>query len=183
MLRKKLLALVLIPVGLGSMTLAHADDGTIHFTGTISAAACTVSSVAGSGTTTGTVGFGQLSSATLSAAGSSTGARPFAIELSDCAVTAAPEIAFKGTAVSTANYTHLFASQVPGIGIQLEDAAKTGTYYSPGVKAANTGFSELAEDVSSATGRFNAYLVSYNSGTPTGDIDTDVTFVIDYTNS
>ncbi|RRZ96977.1 fimbrial protein [Erwinia sp. 198] len=183
MLRKKLLALILIPVGLGSVTLARADDGTINFIGTISAAACTVSSVAGSGATIGTVDFGQLSSATLKTAGSSTGAKPFTIELSDCAVTAAPDITFKGTAVSTENYTHLFTSQVPGIGIQLEDAGKTGTYYLPGVKTANTGFNELAEDVSSATGRFNAYLVAYSSGTPTGDIDTDVTFVIDYTNS
>lgn len=171
---------MLIPVGLGSMTLAHADDGTIRFTGTISAAACTVSSVAGSGTTIGTVDFGQLSSATFKSVGSSSSAKPFTIELSDCAGTAAPGITFKGTAVSTANYTRLFTSRVPGIGIQLEDADKAGTYYSPGVKTANTG---LAKEGSSATGRFNAYLVAYDTTSHVGDIGTDVTFVIDYSNS
>lgn len=183
MLKKRFLPWLLIPVGMAAAGFAQADDGIIHFTGTVSATACSVSSVAGSGTTAGTVDFGQISSNTLKTAGSSTAATPFTIELTDCAVTAAPTITFKGAAVTNETYSNLFASKVAGVGIRLEDAGQTGTYYVPGVSADNTGFAGLKENVSSATGRFNAYLVSYNSGTPAGNIDTDVTFVIDYSNS
>lgn len=183
MSKRKILTLLFISAGVAGASLAQADDGVVQFTGTISAAACTVSSVAGSGTTTGTVNFGQVSSASLSTAGSSTVARAFSIELTDCGVTDAPAITFNGTAVTTPNYTNLFSSQINGVGIRLEDAGQTGTYYSPGVAAANTGFSGLSEGVSSATGRFNAYLVSYNGDIPTGNIDTNITFIMDYTNA
>jgi|GEM_PF-2554636 len=188
MLKKNLLALTLISAGIGGMGLAQADDGVIHFTGTISAAACSVSSVAGSGTTYGTVDLGHVSSKTLNAAGKSSAATPFAIELTDCAVSAAPGITFKGAPITTANYTSLFASSVAGVGIRLEDAGKTGTFYSPNVSGANSGLDALGADVNGASGRFNAYLVAYTTPTeggaaPTGDIDTDITFVIDYSNS
>jgi len=184
MLKKTILALGFIAAGIGSSGLAQAaDDGTIHFTGTILASACSVSSVAGSGTTAGTVAFGQVSSAALAGAGDATAAVPFSIELTHCAVDAAPDITFKGPAVTTTGYTSLFTSQVPGVGIRLEDAGNIGSFYTPGVAAANSGFSGLKEGVASATGRFNAYLVAYNQGNYTGSINTDVTFVLDYSES
>ncbi|WP_342754213.1 fimbrial protein [Pantoea sp. MBD-2R] len=167
-----------------SLTAQAVDDGTVRFTGTISASACSVSSVAGSGATTGTVGFGSVSSANLSTLGATTLARPFTIELNHCATGSAPAITFNGTAVTEANYTSLFATPVPGVGIRLEDAGRIGTFYNPGVSLSNTGLDAISsESVTSGTGRFNAYLVAYTAGTPVGAIDTDVTFVIDYAES
>ncbi len=175
-------ALLLASTGVFSM--AHATDGMINFTGTISSAACTVSQVAGSSSTTGTVDFGVVSAKTVTTAGGATTAVPFSIVLSDCAVASPPTITFTGTPVTTANYTNLFASSVTGVGIRLEDAGNTGTYYTSGTAAANTGLSKLiSSSVTTATGNFNAYLVAYTTGNHTGNISTPVTFVINYGNS
>lgn len=165
----------------GGLTTAHAVDGTINFTGTISGASCTVNNIAGSASTSGTVDFGVVSASTLAGTGSSTVSTPFSIELTDCAVPEAPQITFTGTPVTTSGYTELFATDVSGVGIRIEDAGNTATRYSSGVSAANTGFNALvSESVASATGNFNAYLVSYNEAAKEGSVDTSVTFEIDY---
>lgn len=169
----------------GMSSLAHAADGTINFTGTISSAACTVSEVAGSSSTTGTVDFGTVSSTAFGKAGAHTVSTPFSIVLSDCAVASAPTITFSGTPVTTTGYTSLFQSAITGLGIRLEDADSPGTYYTSGTAAANTGFKALTStSVSTATGNFNAYLVDYTgSSAYSGSIDTAVTFVINYASS
>lgn len=169
---------------LGGTTRVSAADGTIHFTGTISSAACSVKNTAGSASTTGTVDFGVVSSSTLTTVGAATVSTPFSIELADCGMAAAPQITFTGTPVTTAGYTELFATDVKGVGIRIEDAGNTGTYYSSGISADNAGFAVLAsKDVTSASGNFNAYLVSHSAGAKEGVIDTSVTFTIDYSNS
>lgn len=126
----------------------------------------------------------MVSSSTLATSGASTVSTPFSIELTDCGVAAAPQITFIGTPVTTAGYTELFATEVEGVGIRIEDAGSTGTYYSSGISAANAGFSTLvSENVASATGNFNAYLVSHSADAKEGSIDTNVTFTIDYSDS
>lgn len=143
-----------------------------------------MNSTAGSASTTGSVDFGVVSSSSLSATGDATVSAPFSIELVDCGVTAAPQITFTGTPVTTSGYTELFATEINGVGIRIEDAGRSGTYYSSGVSAANAGFGKIvSEDMTSATGNFNAYLVSYNAGAKEGAIDTNVTFTIDYSES
>ena len=113
--------------------------------------------------------------------GDSTVSIPFSIELTDCAVSAAPQITFNGTPVTTSGFTELFTTDVSGVGIRIEDAGSTGTYYSNGVSVSNAGFETLvSETIPSATGNFNAYLVSYDSTTKEGAVDTSVTFIIDY---
>lgn len=165
----------------GFVNAASAADGVINFTGTISAAACSVNNTAGSASTSGTVDFGVVSATTLAGTGDSTVSTPFSIELTDCAVSAAPQITFNGTPVTTSGYTELFTTDVSGVGIRIEDAGLTGTYYSDGVSASNAGFATLvSEDIPSATGNFKAYLVSYDATPKEGTIDTSVTFTIDY---
>lgn len=165
----------------GLVNAASAAEGVINFTGSISAAACSVNNVAGSASTSGTVDFGTVSANTLAGTGDSTVSTPFSIELTDCAVSAAPQITFNGTPVATAGYTELFTTDVSGVGIRIEDAGRTGTYYSSGVSASNAGFDALvSEAVPSATGNFNAYLVSYDATTKEGSVDTSVIFTIDY---
>ncbi|EHN6806791.1 type 1 fimbrial protein [Salmonella enterica] len=169
----------------GVSSLALATDGTINFTGTISSAACTVSEIAGSSSTTGTVDFGTLSSSTFGTVGAHTVPTPFSIVLSDCAVSSAPTITFSGSPVTASGYTELFKSSISGLGIRLEDADNAGTYYTSGTAAANTGFNTLSSSSkTSATGNFNAYLVDYTgSAAYTGNINTSVTFVINYASS
>lgn len=165
----------------GGVSAASAVDGTINFTGTISAASCSVNNTAGSASTSGAVDFGVVSATTLAGAGDSTVSTPFSIELTNCAVSSAPQITFNGTPVTTTGYTDLYTTDVSGVGIRIEDAGNTGTYYSSGVSASNAGFGALvSEDIASATGNFNAYLVSYDTSVKEGTVDTSVTFTIDY---
>lgn len=185
MLKKNLLALSVAAASLGISGLAQAADGTINFTATISSSACSVNSVADASSTAGTVDFGTVSNTTFGTAGDSTVGTPFSIELTNCAVATAPTITFEGSAVATSGYTELFASGIDGLGIRIEDADSAGTYYTSGTAASNTGFNALTStDVTSAAGNFNAYLVDYTGSTAyTGNVDTDVTFTINYSDS
>ncbi|MFE8047189.1 fimbrial protein [Brenneria goodwinii] len=169
---------------LGSVPASYATDGTINFTGVISASSCSVNSVAGTSSTAGTVDFGTVSSSTFGTAGSRTVGTPFSIELTDCAVSTSPDITFNGTAVTAAGYTELFATDIDGLGIRIGDAGDSSVTYSPGVSTANTGLSALASDVTQADASFTAWLVDYTgSSSYAGTIDTDVTFTIDYAES
>lgn len=184
MLKKTLIAINIIGIAATSCGVAQANDGTIKFIGQISSSACTVNSVADNSSTTGTVDFGTVSEKTLATAGGANKATPFSITLSDCAVSSAPTITFSGTPVATENYTNLFSSSVAGVGIRIEDADRSGTFYTPGTAATNTGLNSLtAKTVATATANFNAYLVAYTTGTHTGSISTPITFVINYAGS
>ncbi|WP_160170865.1 fimbrial protein [Erwinia mallotivora] len=189
MLNKKILSPLILLAGTGFSCLSSAnDDGTIHFTGTISAAACSVDSVAGTSGHYGTVDFGVVSSKTLSAVNNATSPVPFAIALTDCAVSSAPTITFNGESVA-ATGGNLFATPVAGVGIRIEDAAAPTTIYRPGIAAANSGLNALnvaegSDPIPSATAAFRAYLVRASGTAPvTGSIDSDVTFTINYTES
>lgn len=184
-MKAKLIVSSILPLAfLSAAAGVSAADGAIRFIGTISSAACSVNSTAGSASTTGSVDFGVVSSSTLATTGAATVSTPFSIELADCGVAVAPQVTFTGTPVTASGYTGLFATEVEGVGVRIEDAGNTGTYYSSGVPAANAGFSTLvSEDVASAIGNFNAYLVSYAAGAKEGSIDTNVTFTINYSDS
>lgn len=188
MVNKKTLRAIFLIAGVGLSCSSHAnDDGTINFIGTISASACSVDSTAGTSGRAGTVDFGVVSSNTLATAGSSTTAVPFSISLVDCAVSSAPTITFNGESVSSTG-ADLFATGVDGVGIRIEDAASSTTVYQPGIPTANSGLNVLniTDDaqVSSATANFRAFLVrASGTASVTGDIDTDVTFTINYAES
>ncbi|MGU3525037.1 fimbrial protein [Enterobacteriaceae bacterium C23F] len=163
---------------------ASAQDGIINFIGTVSASSCSVNSVAGTSGTKGVVDFGTVSSSTFGTAGKSTTATPFNIELTDCAVTSSPTITFEGNAVSTAGYTELYQSGIDGLGIRIEDAGNSGLYYTSGEASPNSGLMALTSAaVTSATAKFNAYLVDYSGGSYSGTVDSDVTFTINYSES
>ncbi|MFC0140088.1 fimbrial protein [Erwinia mallotivora] len=185
MLKKKILSSLILLAGTGFSCLSSAnDDGTVNFIGTISAAACSVDSVAGTSGRHGTVDFGVVSSTTLSAVNNATTPVPFTIALTDCAVASAPTITFNGDSVA-ATGGNLFATPVAGVGIRIEDAAAPTTIYRPGIAAANSGLNALVSDkIPSATAAFRAYLVrASGTGAVTGTIDSDVTFTINYTDS
>lgn len=174
-----------IAIFMGISTTSLANDGTINFIGVISASACSVNSVAGASSSTGTVNFGTVSSKTFGAAGDSTLGTPFSIELKDCALSAAPSITMNGAAVTATGYTTLFSTNISGIGIRIADAADSSTVYAPGVSTANSGLNVLTStSVSQASANFTASLVDYTgSSSYAGALDTDVTFTIDYSDS
>ncbi|MGE8143988.1 fimbrial protein [Pseudomonas frederiksbergensis] len=75
-----------------AMSVAQANDGTINFTGELTAQTCT-STVNGSATTQ-TVALPRLSTASLATTGQTAGATNFTIELSRCTATIATAAAF-----------------------------------------------------------------------------------------
>lgn len=168
-------------LALGSAGSATATDGTIRFTGVISASSCTVSSIADSASTVGTVNFGTVNVTSFDVTGKSTISTPFEIALTDCALTEEPLITFNGPAATVPSFTHLFTTDIDGIGIRISDAV-TSLSYIPGVPAKNDNLRTLlSPGVTSAKARFNAYLVSYDNALPVaGGIDTNITFTITY---
>ncbi|WP_338124591.1 fimbrial protein [Ewingella americana] len=64
-------------------TMAHAADGTINFTGNITAAACTVDTASANRT----VALGNVSSSAFTAAGSTASPTAFVIDLTNCPAT------------------------------------------------------------------------------------------------
>ncbi|HDU4322942.1 TPA: type 1 fimbrial major subunit FimA [Klebsiella aerogenes] len=104
------------------------NGGTVHFKGEIVNAACAVDA----GSIDQTVQLGQVRSAKLATAGSTSSAVGFNIQLNDCDTTVATKaaVAFSGTAVDSKNNTVLAlqssaAGGATNVGVQILD--KTGT--------------------------------------------------------
>jgi len=86
---KKLLAKASTTLLLAGFALqAHAYDGTINFTGSVSNVTCTIT--AAGGTNTGTVNMPTVTAGAFKAVGDSAGTTQFSIKLSGCTGTPAP---------------------------------------------------------------------------------------------
>ncbi|HDJ1439260.1 TPA: fimbrial protein [Serratia rubidaea] len=128
-MKKHLVAmLITTATGLAMMSGANAADGTIHFTGAITADACTVDA----DSQDMTVNLGTVASTAFSAAGDKASPTRFTINLGSCpaSVTTA-SVKFDGTADSANNdLLQLDASADPtadasGVGIEIADDAGT----------------------------------------------------------
>ena len=129
----KTLAIVVLSALSLSSTAALADTttvngGTVHFKGEIVNAACAVDA----GSIDQTVQLGQVRSAKLAPAGSTSSPVGFNIQLNDCDITVSEKaaIAFAGTAINSTNPTVLAlqgsaAGGATNVGVQILD--KTGT--------------------------------------------------------
>ncbi|MFJ3164493.1 type 1 fimbrial major subunit FimA [Serratia sp. CY54717] len=129
----KILAIVVLSALSLSSTAALADTttvngGTVHFKGEIVNAACAVDA----GSVDQIVKLGQVRSAKLATAGSTSSAVGFNIQLDDCDTTVSTKasVAFSGTAVDTTNKSVLAlqgsaAGGATNVGVQILD--KTGT--------------------------------------------------------
>lgn len=123
-------ALVIISALSMASTAALAADtttvngGTVHFKGEVVNAACTVDA----GSIDQTVQMGQVRSAKLATAGSTSSAVGFNIQLNDCDTTVSTKasVAFSGTAIDTTNTTVLAlqgsaSGGASNVGIQILD--------------------------------------------------------------
>ena len=104
------------------------NGGTVHFKGEVVNAACAVDA----GSIDQTVQLGQVRSAKLATAGSTSSAVGFNIQLDDCDTSVATKasVAFSGTSVDTTNTSVLAlqnsaAGSATNVGVQILD--KTGT--------------------------------------------------------
>jgi major type 1 subunit fimbrin (pilin) len=106
-----------------AMSVAQANDGTINFTGELTAQTCT-STVNGAASTT--VALPRLSTAALAAAGQSAGATAFTIELSRCTGTMTTAAAYfeAGSNVDpvTRNVRNTNATGARNVQLQLLDS-------------------------------------------------------------
>lgn len=83
-MKQKFFAMTLMCALLGVASIgAHASDGTITFTGNVTAQTCTISG--NGGTASFTVALPTVSASSLAAAGATAGRTPFNIALSNCA--------------------------------------------------------------------------------------------------
>lgn len=129
----KTLAIVVLSALSLSSAAALADTttvngGTVHFKGEVVNAACAVDA----GSIDQTVQLGQVRSAKLATAGSTSSAVGFNIQLDDCDTTVATKasVAFSGTAVNSTNSRVLAlqnsaAGSATNVGVQILDS--TGT--------------------------------------------------------
>lgn len=129
----KTLAMIVVSALSLSSTAALADTttvngGTVHFKGEVVNAACAVDA----GSIDQTVQLGQVRSAKLATAGSTSSAVGFNIQLDDCDTTVATKasVAFAGTAIDSSNTTVLAlqnsaAGSATNVGVQILD--NTGT--------------------------------------------------------
>lgn len=104
------------------------NGGTVHFTGEVVNAACAVDA----GSIDQTVKLGQVRAASLSAAGKTSNAVGFNIQLNDCdiSVSSKASVAFSGAAVDSTNTTVLAlqnsaAGSATNVGVQILDNVGT----------------------------------------------------------
>lgn len=133
----KIKTLAIVAMSALSLTSAAAladtttvNGGTVHFKGEVVNAACAVDA----GSVEQTVQLGQVRSAKLATAGSTSSAVGFNIQLDDCdtSVSTKASVAFSGTAVDTTNNTVLAlqgsaAGSATNVGVQILD--NKGTHW------------------------------------------------------
>jgi len=154
--------------------------GTVHFTGQIINAACSVSN----NSNNKPVELGQYRSANFKAVGDRSGAKPFTIELEDCdpSVAATAAVAFKGnldsvdqTILSIGNSSGGVSGVAGGVGIEISDSK--GKVLPPdGSSFSNTQALTAGKNVLNFTARYKATLAMV---TP-GEADADATFTMQY---
>ncbi len=93
-MKKNLLTAALAIAGLATFASAHAADGTIEFTGNITANTCVING--GNGGENFTVALPTVSAKTLETAGSTAGRTPFKIALTNCTTDQPVSVHFEG---------------------------------------------------------------------------------------
>lgn len=93
-MKKTLLTAALAIAGLATFASAHAADGTIEFTGNITANTCTING--GNGGENFTVALPTVSAKTLETAGATAGRTPFKIALTNCTTDQPVSVHFEG---------------------------------------------------------------------------------------
>ncbi|CAI1724778.1 TPA: type 1 fimbrial major subunit FimA [Serratia fonticola] len=165
---------------LASAASTTVNGGTVHFTGQIVNAACSVSADSMDQTVT----MGQFRTAKFAAVGDRSGLVPFKIKLSDCdtSVSTKASVSFSGAAdttdatlLSISNISGGTAGSASGLGIEISDSK--GTVLSPD-GATFSAASILADGTNVLA--FNARYKATKAAVTPGQADADVTFGLKY---
>ncbi|KVW07036.1 type 1 fimbrial protein [Burkholderia cepacia] len=161
---------------------AHAFDGTVTITGTLSGATCDVK--INNGSNNGTVGLPGVSASTLSSKGATTGATNFTIALSNCTNATGKSVRTffeAGPNVNTADGTltnRAVSNAATNVSVQLLDidgyALKAGD-----ASQRNPSKTSVPIVNNGATMVYGAQYYAQGAATA-GDVSTSVTYSIDY---
>lgn len=179
-MKKQLAVAIAMLFGTG-MGIAHAADGTINFTGTVTSDTCTVSV---NDQTNPTLNLGTVNAADLASAGQTGPATNFTLNLTSCpsSVTTA-NVTFTGNADAAMNtaFTNEATSQAAAnVGVQLYDAAAkvvtpdTAVDVSSYLKASTDGTTE------SAAIPFTARIVAVADTATAGSLVSHADYTISY---
>jgi major type 1 subunit fimbrin (pilin) len=165
---------------------AQASDGTINFTGALTAQTCTVA-VNGTGTNgVGNVQLPTFSTSSLAAAGATAGATSFTINLTNCGaatITTAAAIFEGGAGVdsTTHNITNVSAGGATGVQLQLLDSAGKVIMAGDTGQTASSARTTMTGTGTAATAVL-PYAVQYvaTAATTAGAVSGSVTYSINY---
>lgn len=167
---KKLLLSAVLAASFGAMALAPqtaaAVDGTINFTGAITAKTCTVKLNAGANGS-GSVTLPTVSTSAFSGSGTTAGQTQFTINLSSCSSAATAATYFEAGPTVNSSTGRLLVATGGATGLDLQLLYSDGTIVNAGNPAVTTG-AGLASIVSNAATL--TYFVRYyqNSATAPG---------------
>ncbi|MFP9230232.1 type 1 fimbrial major subunit FimA [Pectobacterium cacticida] len=175
---KTLAIVVLSALSLSSAALAETvNGGTVHFKGEIVNAACAVDA----GSVDQTVQLGQVRSAKLATAGSTSTAVGFNIQLNDCDTTVATKasVAFSGTSIDATNTSVLAlqssaAGGATNVGVQILDSTGTPLVLDGATFGAKTTLNDGTNTIP-----FQARYYAIGAATA-GTANADATFKVQY---
>lgn len=159
------------------MSAAHASDGTINFSGQLTAQTCTTT--VNNTSNVGTVTLPTFSISTLATAGATAGATNFNINLSGCqgTIKTAAAIFEAGSGVDPTTQNVINTGTATGVQLQLLDSAGKVIKAGDTSQTANTARTTVTGDTTSLP-----YAVQYIASTATaaGTVLGSVTYSINY---
>lgn len=162
---------------LGFPIAAHASDGTINFSGAVTASTCTVK--LNGGAATGTVTLPTVSTSALGSAGSTAGSTPFTLDISGCTFSGASAVTAYFEAGANVDPTTGRLNNTGGASnVQLQ--LYLGDAYASKVAAGQSN--QNAAAALSANGQLKYGVEYYATGTATaGTVTSSVTYSLVYT--
>lgn len=179
-MKKQLALAVAMLLGTG-MGIAHASDGTINFTGTVTADTCTVSV---NDQTNPTLNLGTVNTADLAAAGQTGPATNFTLNLTSCPSTfTGASVTFSGNADSSSGVFKNEAGSdtaAANVGVELYDATQTQVKADAAYDA--TAYLQPNSDKTalSAAIPFTARMVAIADGATAGTLVSHADYTISY---
>ncbi|SDA36181.1 fimbrial protein [Sphingomonas sp. NFR15] len=173
---------IFIPISIAMFVLcsapAYASDGTITFTGSLTATTCTVA--LNNGTASGTVVLPNVSTSVLKVSGDVAGATNFQLDLSNCTVSSTVKAYFEaGPTVNTVTGALINAGTASNVEVQLVTDGGTPIAIGNSGQATSTGVTITVPGTTS--GALN-YVARYRAKgvTTAGTVTSSVTYSLTY---
>lgn len=180
-MKKQLAVAIAMLLGTG-MGIAHAADGTINFTGTVTADTCTVSV---NDQTNPTLNLGTVNAADLATAGQTGPATNFTLNLTSCPATVtAASVTFTGSADSAMDSA--FKNEATGdtaaanVGVELFDASQAQVKPDAAYDATSYLKPNADKTVVSAAIPFTARMVAVADNAAAGALVSHADYTISY---